>query len=46
VIVWGIDDLDRARAVVAHGVDGIIADDLGLLAEISEMLNRGAFDAD
>lgn len=46
VIVWGIDDLDRARAVLAHGVDGIIADDLGLLAEISEMLNRGAFDAD
>jgi hypothetical protein len=46
VIVWGIDDLDRARAVIAHGVDGIIADDVALLVEIRELLNRGAFGAD
>jgi glycerophosphoryl diester phosphodiesterase len=46
VIVWAIDDLKRAAAVIAHGVDGIIADDLAVLAEIKELLNRGPLAAD
>lgn len=46
VMVWGIDDLERASAVIAHGVEGIIADDLAVLAEISEMLNRDTIGAD
>lgn len=46
VIVWAIEDLDRARAVIAAGVDGIIADDLALLAAIKDLLNRGPIGAD
>ena len=34
VVVWGVHDLERARTLLGWGVDGIIADDLGLLAAL------------
>lgn len=46
VVVWAVEDVERATAVIAGGVDGIIADDLGLLAELKEKLNRGPLIAD
>jgi glycerophosphoryl diester phosphodiesterase len=46
VVVWAIEDLDRAQAVIVAGVDGIIADDLALLAAIRNSLNRGPTGAD
>jgi glycerophosphoryl diester phosphodiesterase len=34
VVAWGVDDVARAHVLIAWGVRGIIADDLGLLAEL------------
>lgn len=34
VVVWAVDDLDRASALARIGVTGIIADDLDLIARI------------
>jgi hypothetical protein len=46
VVVWGVDDLDRARNLVEMGVTGIIADDLQLLEELKHLLDRGTPRAD
>jgi glycerophosphoryl diester phosphodiesterase len=46
VVVWAIEDVERAVSVVESGVDGIIADDLLLLAELKEKLNRAPLSAD
>lgn len=35
LVAWGVRDVERASALVAWGVDGIIADDLGLLADLA-----------
>ena len=36
VIVWAVEDLDRALELHEMGVSGIIADDLDLLAKIRQ----------
>jgi glycerophosphoryl diester phosphodiesterase len=35
VIAWGVTDADRARELVDLGVDGLIVDDLSLIAEVA-----------
>jgi glycerophosphoryl diester phosphodiesterase len=41
LVVWGVTDLGTARRVIDLGVTGIIADDLGLLAQIRDEIEIG-----
>lgn len=34
VVAWGVRDAERGRTLLGWGIDGIIADDLGLLARL------------
>lgn len=34
LVVWGVRDVGRARALIAAGVDGLIVDDLEILGRL------------
>ncbi len=42
LIAWTVDDLERMRALVAHGVDGIVTNDPRLFAELEPAGSRSS----
>ncbi len=44
VVAWGVTDLDRAQTLIAAGVQGLIVDDLELIATIRRGLDHGSDD--